>query len=135
MSTVNILPEDDVWFIILMNQHTGAADQLRLVLPAILFGDPYENPETVPPSAKVDPSRLKRYVGDYSRSGGVIRISMVNEQLLCDDSIIVPRDDHTFFHPATFSTLTFVEEKGEITHIHWSERGQTFRNPRVRKVP
>lgn len=116
------------------NLHSGAADQLRVAVGALLAG---RTPDAVvlPPAAaaQVPLEVLRRYEGRYdvaNNPGLAVRATTVG--LDVNGWILVATSDSTFFSLRDYSPVTVVTgPDGKPTRLDWVYGRETMACPRV----
>ena len=126
-------PADRVTLVVLANTRTGAAELLRDVAPAAVFGLPTQPIALPAMGAAPQPSWLPDYVGAYAApKGGRIVVAQTGPTLQLaqgDDALtdLYSLGAEAFFQRATYARVEFVRDAGgKVKQLRWIRNGTTL---------
>ena len=116
------LPEEEIFVAVLSNNTADAIPSPGLVarkIAALVMGDPF--PEFTP--IELEPEVLSRYTGVYRIDEETTRtVTLVEGKLYTQRSggpklPIAPHSQNGFFYERSLTHLSFIAEKGKVTHM------------------
>jgi CubicO group peptidase (beta-lactamase class C family) len=116
------------------NEHTGAPELLKGVIPQLAAGKSVPAPVLPEPRrGAADPAELAGYVGTFRLDNGTRLVVSVRDGVLwANDWVLLPSADGSFFSPRDYGTVRGVKgTDGRIERLDWEQRGQVYPAPRV----
>jgi hypothetical protein len=116
------------------NLHSGAVDEMKSAVEALLEGREPTPPTRVPThAAKVAPAVLASYEGLYNIANNPsLAVRATQSGLDVNGWALVATSDTSFFSMRDFGAVTVARDSaGKYTGFNWSVAGQSFPCPRV----
>jgi CubicO group peptidase (beta-lactamase class C family) len=116
------------------NLHSGAVDEMKAAVQALLEGREPAAPSRVPDrAAKVPPAVLAGYEGLYNIANNPsLAVRATKAGLDVNGWALVATSDTSFFSLRDFGAVTVARDStGRYTGFQWSVAGQSFQCPRV----
>jgi hypothetical protein len=124
-SHISIYPKDSVVIIILGNIQSAVTDRMRTDLAALVFGEPFQMPETRH-RANPSPVLLKQYAGRYQVGPGFVMTVRAEGRRLAlagpegDFLPLEPMSDADFFFRALYVPVRFERDTaGTVVDLRW----------------
>jgi CubicO group peptidase (beta-lactamase class C family) len=116
------------------NLHSGAVDEMKAAVLALLEGREPAAPSRMPAKAASVPANvLARYEGRYNIANNpALAVKATKSGLDVNSWTLVATSDTSFFSLRDFGTVTAARDSlGKFTGFNWSVAGQSFACPRV----
>lgn len=125
-SYVDVLPAEDLTFILLTNLRSMVTWQTRQAVRTLLNGEQVE-PFELPPSPSEPFEPFESVTGSYERNGSLVEIRLEEGRLFRGDNEIYPINGEQYFTPASGSVVAFRRnQQGEVdAMLSPSEDGQS----------
>jgi CubicO group peptidase (beta-lactamase class C family) len=120
------------------NLHSGAVDEMKSAVDALLAGKTPAVPTRVPSKlANVSPAVLKSYEGLYDVANNPkLPVRATANGLDVNGWALIATSDTTFFSMRDFATVTTSRDSlGRYSGLSWSVGGMSFPCPRVGELP